>query len=58
VSMAVAFVLILGGSVLATRSGRSAGAAVASADPAAASADLTPAQVGGDYQSAPQSAPD
>jgi drug/metabolite transporter (DMT)-like permease len=67
VPMGVAFVLILGGSVLATRSSRgvraevadgSTGAAGGSADAAAASAELAPAQVGGDYPSAPHPAPD
>jgi drug/metabolite transporter (DMT)-like permease len=74
VPMAVAFVLILGGSVLATRSGRGARGDVAdasaspadttasrpgaSADPAHASAALARAQVAGDYQSAPRGAPD
>jgi drug/metabolite transporter (DMT)-like permease len=74
VSMAVAFVLILGGSVLATRSVRGAGAedaepsadlagtladpASAGADPAGVGADRAAAQVVRDYQSAPQGAPD
>jgi drug/metabolite transporter (DMT)-like permease len=74
VSMAVAFVLILGGSVLATRSARGASAddaepsadragavadpAGARADPAGPRSDRAHAQVVRDYQSAPRGAPD
>lgn len=57
-SMAVAFVLILGGSVLATRSGQGTSGQASGSGPAGGVAGTGVAQEARDYQSARQGAPD